>query len=228
MTKRNSVLYKHLIIVATTLYLFACSSDNTVEDDLKSTSTEPRIAIPAESIMVTEPKTTAEEILSKNEIKELKQKAPTLASAIALYNNNMPVNSLPDEGDISELLSYLIIWDGVVGMTWDELNNIPETSYEMIRKDIFSETGKRFCFTGTVHDIKVDRTITPPVTNAFMYAAYRGYVNVMAVRSSGDILPNSQVDFCGVVTGDTAGYTTLVGRDSAPYLFGMFDLPENK
>lgn len=221
-------MYKHLIVVATTLFLFACSSDNTVEDDLNSNSTESSVAIPAESIMVTEPKTTAEEILSKNQIQELKQKAPTLASAIALYNNNMPVNSLPDEGDISELLSYLIIWDGVVGMTWDELNNIPETSYEMIRKDIFSETGKRFCFTGTIHEIKVDRTVNPPITNAFMYAAYRGYVNVIAVRSSGDILPSSQVDFCGVVTGDTAGYTTFAGGDSAPYLIGMFDLPENK
>ena len=221
-------MYKYLTVVATTLFLFACSSENTVEDDLNSTSTETHVAIPAESIMVTEPKTTAEEILSTNQIKELKQEAPTLASAIALYNNKMPVNSLPNDGDISELLSYLLIWDGVVGMTWDELNSIPETSYEMIRKDIFSETGKRFCFTGTVHDIKVDRTITPPVTNAFMYAAYRGYVNVMAVRSSGDILPSSQVDFCGVVTGDVAGYSTLAGGDSAPYLLGMFDLPENK
>ena len=221
-------MYKYLTVVATTLFLFACSSENTVEDDLNSTSTETHVAIPAESIMVTEPKTTAEEILSTNQIKELKQEAPTLASAIALYNNKMPVNSLPNDGDISELLSYLLIWDGVVGMTWDELNSIPETSYEMIKKDIFSETGKRFCFTGTVHDIKVDRTITPPVTNAFMYAAYRGYVNVIAVRSSGDILPSSQVDFCGVVTGDVAGYSTLAGGDSAPYLLGMFDLPENK
>ena len=178
--------------------------------------------------MVTEPKTTAEEILSKNQIQELKQKAPTLASAIALYNNKMPVNSLPNDGDISELLSYLIIWDGVVGMTWDGLNSIPETSYEMIKKDIFAETGKRFCFTGTIHEIKVDRTVNPPITNAFMYAAYRGYVNVIAVRSSGDILPSSQVDFCGVVTGDTAGYTTFAGGDSAPYLLGMFDLLENK
>lgn len=221
-------MYKYLIVVATTLFLFACSSENAGEDDLNSTSTETRVAIPAESIMVTEPKTTAEEILSTNQIKELKQDAPTLASAIALYNNKMPVNSLPNDGDISEFLSYLIIWDGVIGMTWDELNSIPETSYEMIKKDVFSETGKRFCFTGTIHDIKVDRTINPPVTNAFMYAAYRGYVNVIAVRSSGDILPSSQVDFCGVVTGDTAGYSTLAGGDSAPYLLGMFDLPENK
>ena len=60
-------MYKHLIVVATTLFLFACSSDNTVEDDLNSTSTESSVAIPAESIMVTEPKTTAEEILSKNQ-----------------------------------------------------------------------------------------------------------------------------------------------------------------
>lgn len=221
-------MYKYLTVVATTLFLFACSSENTVEDDLNSTSTETHVAIPAESIMVTEPKTTAEEILSTNQIKELKQEAPTLASAIALYNNKMPVNSLPNDGDISELLSYLLIWDGVVGMTWDELNSIPETSYEMIKKDVFSETGKRFCFTGTIHDIEVDRTINPPVTNAFMYAAYRGYVNVIAVRSSGDILPSSQVDFCGVVTGDVAGYSTLAGGDSAPYLLGMFDLPENK
>ena len=143
-------MYKHLIVVATTLFLFACSSDKTVEDDLNSTSTESGVAIPAESIMATEPKTTAEEVLSKNQIQELKQKAPTLASAIAFYNNKTPVNSLPKDGDFSEFLSYLIIWDEVVGMTWDGLNSIPETSYEMIKKDIFSETGKRFCFTGTM------------------------------------------------------------------------------
>lgn len=226
--KRDIILYKRLFLMATTLFLFACSSDNALEDDLNTTSTKPNEAIVAKPIMVTKPKTTAEEVLGENQVKKLKQEAPTLASAIALYNNKNPVNSVPDNGDISELLSYLIIWDGVVGMTWEDLNSIPETSYEMIKKDIFTETGKRFCFTGTVHEIKVDRSINPPVTHAFVYASYRGYVNVIAVGSSGNILPSSEVNFCGIVTGDIAEYETLAGGDSAPYLLGMFDLPENK
>ncbi|SNT71048.1 hypothetical protein SAMN04488491_2268 [Psychrobacter sp. LV10R520-6] len=227
-------MYKRLFLIVTTLFLFACSSDSTVETDLNTTSTKPSEAIVAKPIMLSKPvmaakpKTTAEEVLSENQIKKLKQEAPTLASAIALYNNKDSIDSGSNNSDISELLRNLILWDGIVGMTWEDLNSIPETSYEMIKKDIFTETGKRFCFTGTVHKIEVDRSINPPLTQAFVYAAFRGYVSVIAVGSSGDILPSSEVNFCGVVTGDGAGYETFAGGDSAPYLLGMFDLPENK
>lgn len=214
-------MYKRLFLIATALFLSACSSDNTVENDLNSTSVKPSEAT------TVEPATTAEAVLSENQIKELKQEAPTLASAIALYNNEDSIGVDFNNDNPPELLMNLLLWDGVVGMTWEGLNSIPETNYDRIKKDVIAEAGKRFCFEGTVHEIQVDRSIKPPVTSALMYVPYRSYAYAIAVRSSGDILPNSVAKFCGIVVGNN-NYETFAGMDSAPYLIGMFDLPENK
>ncbi len=212
-------MYKNLSLIATLLFLSACSSDNTVENDLDSTSKNPS------EVTTAKPATTAEAVLSENQIKNLKQEAPTLASAIALYNNEGAIDSNNDNPP--ELLKNLLLWEGIVGMTWEGLNSIPETNYDRIKKDVIAEAGKRFCFEGTVHEIQVDRSIKPPVTSALMYVPYRSYAYAIAVRSSGDILPNSVAKFCGIVVGNN-NYETFAGRDSAPYLIGMFDLPENK
>lgn len=217
-------MYKRLFLIVTTLLLFACSNDSTVETDLNTTSTKPSEAIEAKPIMLSKPvmaakpKTTAEEVLSENQIKKLKQEAPTLASAIALYNNEDSVGVDFNDDNPPELLRNLLLWEGIVGMTWEGLNSIPETNYDKIEKDVIAEAGKRFCFEGTVHKIQVDRSIKPLITNAVMYVPYRSYAYAIAVRSSGDILPSSVARFCGIV----------VGMNSAPYLIGMFDLPENK
>lgn len=219
--KENTTLFKRLFLITTALFLFACSSDNTVENDLNSIPTK------SSEARGTEPVTTAEEVLSKNQIKELKQDVPTLASAIAFYKNEGLIDVDPNDDNPPQLLMNLLLWDGIVGMTWEDLNSIPETNYDMIKKDVIAEAGKRFCFEGTVHEIQVDRSIKPPVTNALMYVPFRGFAYVVAVRSSGDILPDVEAKVCGIVTGNKS-YQTFAGMNSAPYLLGMFDLPENK
>lgn len=208
--ERDTTLYKRLFLITTTLFLFACSNDNTVGSDSNS-----------------EPATTAEEALSKNQIKELKQNAPTLDSAIALFKSDDSIAVDLDKDKNPQLLVDLLFWNGIIGITWQGLNNIPETNYPLIKKDVVGESGKRFCFLGYVRKIQVDRSMKPAITNAIMYAKSRGYVYLLAVGSSGNILPESEVKFCGIVTGNK-NYQTFAGMDSAPYLIGMFDLPENK
>lgn len=206
-------MYKRLFLITTTLFLFSCSNDNTVGNDSNNKPSEPA--------------TTAEEVLSKNQIKELKQNAPTLDSAIAFYKSDDSITVDVNKDEHPQLLVNLVFWHGIIGMTWQGLNSIPETSYPLIKKDVIGEAGKRFCFLGYVREIQVDRSMKPAVTNALIYATSRGYVYVLAVGSSGNILPDSEVKFCGIVTGNKH-YQTLAGMDSAPYLIGMFDLPENK
>ena len=219
-------MYKYLFLITATLFLSSCSTDTdgAIDSEPKDTT----LSATSKPNPTPKPKTTAEEVLSNYEVSMIRNNYPTLESAIA---------GLKDEGRMSEdllnkerfpnFMHRLVFWDELVGMDWDELNSIPKTNYQRMKKDIISESGKGFCFEGMVHEIRVNREITPPVTEALMYVPYEGYIAIMAVRSSGDILPEEKAKFCGIATGNMY-YQTLRGEDSSPYLLGMFDLPENK
>lgn len=173
-------------------------------------------------------KTTAEEVLTNYEVMMIRNNYPTLESAIAGFKDEgIMAEELLNRERSPNFMHRLVFWDALVGMSWDELNNIPKTNYQKMKKDIIAESGKSFCFEGMVHEIQVNRTVTPLITEALMYVPYEGYVAIMAVKSSGDILPEEKAKFCGIAAGNRY-YQTLMGTNSAPYLLGMFDLPENK
>lgn len=217
-------MYKYLFLISTTFFLFSCSTDNNIENDPEETT----LSAPSELSLPSRPKTSAEENLTNYEVMMVRSGYPNLESAIAGYKDeSLMSEELVDIEKTPMLLQKLLIWDALVGMDWDELNSIPETNYQRMKKDIIAESGKSFCFEGLVHDIRVNRTLRPPITEALMYVPHEGYAAIVAVRSSGDILPDTYARFCGIATGKKY-YQTLMGTDSAPYLFGMFDLPENK
>lgn len=208
------------------MFLSSCSSDSAVESDSRD-STLYKTYTKANPPYKPEPKTTAEEQLSNYEVMMIRDSYPTLESAITGFKDEGIMTRELSEAKASEvpsLVANLILWDALVGMNWDELQSLPKTSYPRMTKDIISEAGKVFCFNGTVHQIQVDRTIKPPVTNVLMFVPFESYVAIAAVKSSGDILSGERANFCGIVGGNRYARD----GDSIPYLVGMFDLPENK
>lgn len=216
-------MYKYLFLITATFFLSSCSSDSAIDSEPKDTT----LSATSKPNPTSKPKTTAEEILTNYEVKIIRS-YPTLESAIAGFKDeSIMTEELVSMENSPSFLQNMIFWDALVGMNWDELNNIPKANYQRMNKDIVAESGKSFCFEGMVHEIRVDRTIKPSITEALMYVPYEGYAAIVAVKSSGDILPETTAKFCGIAVGRRF-YQTLMGTDSAPYLVGMFDLPENK
>lgn len=210
-------MYKYLFLITATLFLSSCFSDSSVENDSDNTKT------------VTSQTSQSEEksSLSDEQVEIIKSSMPTLESAISNFKNQSPEEALSSSGGIPLMLERMLVWHAVVGINWQDINNLPETSYPKMKKDVLAEAGKKYCFEGMVHEIQVDRTFVVPLTHAVMYVPYEDYVYVLAVGSSGDIVSDSVARFCGIATG-AREYQTVMGTSSAPYLLGMFDLPENK
>ena len=211
-------MYKYLFLITATLFLSSCSNDSAIDSELKDTT----LSNSSKS------KTTVEERLTKFEVMMIKSH-PTLESAIAGFKDeNIMVEELANSQETSDFVRKLVFWDTLVGMNWDELNNIPQTDYQKMNKDIVAESGKSFCVEGRVAQIQVNRTVKPAFTEAVMVVPYEGRVAVIGVKSSGDILPETVARFCGIVAG-TRSYTIMGSpAGSLPHLVGMFDLPENK
>jgi hypothetical protein len=113
-------------------------------------------------------------------------------------------------------------------MLWSDLTAQPETKHALVLKDPALERGKRLCSSGTLAEIQVDRTVTPPVYVGGVVSSALKVTRFVAVRSTGDLVENSQARLCGIVTG-TQSYTNAGGGSTqAVFVVGMFDLPENK
>lgn len=211
-------MYKYLFLITVTFFLSSCSSDSAIDSELKDTT----LSNSSKS------KTTVEESLAKREVMMIKS-YPTLESAIAGFKDeNIMAEELANSQETSDFVRKLVFWDALVGMNWDELNNIPQTDYQKMNKDIVAESGKSFCVEGRVAQIQVNRTVKPAFTEAVIVVPYEGRVAVIGVKSSGDILPDTVARFCGIVAG-TRSYTIMGSpAGSHPHLVGMFDLPENK
>lgn len=210
-------MYKYLFLITAILLISSCSSDTEIEAHIpenKLVDEQPTIPYRLEP---TEPKTSIEEQWTATEIMEYKRNLPVLKTAIKFYKEDSTSSELTEDG-VPEFIRGMVTWHQAVGMTWGAINNIPETTYARMKKDILAETGKRFCFEGRVNDIVVDRSIKPPIARARMFVPYESYIYVIAVKSSGDIVSDSVAGFCGIV-GE---------YKSEPILIGMFDLPENK
>lgn len=209
------------------MFLSSCSTDT--DGAIDSEPKETTLSATSKPNPTPKPKTTAEERLTNFEVMMIRDSYPTLESAIAGYRDeDLMAEELVNNQDASDFMRKLVIWDALVGMNWDELNSIPETNYKKMNKDIIAESGKRFCFKGRVDRIQVNRTVKPAFADAVMVVPYEGRVAIVAVKSSGDILPDTEARFCGIVAG-TRSYQTIMGTPgSLPDLVGMFDLPENK
>ena len=119
-------------------------------------------------------------------------------------------------------------WIQSHNLSWDDIAKFPSTSYGKIMKDSQNEFGKRFCFSGVVIEIKVDRSMGKPIYNGGMVNDSLNIVRFTAVNSTGDIEARTSAKICGIVTGTMHYGNANGGTTTAPYLVGVFDLPENK
>lgn len=219
-------MYKYLFLTTITLLISSCSSETETDSRVSESKLADEHSATSYRLQATESKTSLEEHWNPEDIMEYERNLPTLIAAIDFYKKDL-TSVEPEKGGVSEFLWDMVTWDQAVGITWEAINDVPETSYPKMKKDMFAEVGKSFCFEGMVHEIEVDRSIKPPITKAKMYVPYEGYIVAIAVKSSGDIVKDSVAGFCGVATGSLS-YSTYGGDDSVPVLIGMFDLPENK
>lgn len=97
-----------------------------------------------------------------------------------------------------------------------------------ILKDSLNERGKQLCVSGTIVEIQVDRSGGFPAYHVGIVSNYTDVTRVLAVGSTGELVANSNATFCGVVIGNVGFSNASGGTTNAPYLVGMFDLPENR
>jgi hypothetical protein len=113
-------------------------------------------------------------------------------------------------------------------MTWLDLQKIPETKFALVLKDPEAVRGKRLCSSGSIVEIRVDRSSGKPVYIGGLMSPSGNVTRFLAVGSSGELVERSQARVCGVVTGTYSYGNSGGGTTHAVNVVGMFDLPDNK
>ena len=112
---------------------------------------------------------------------------------------------------------------------WGELNKIEKTSYGLVMKDVQQEGMKLLCVQGSIIEIYgfESRQRNKLYDVGIMDNSGKVF-RTIAVGSTGNIVADSRGRFCGQVTGRINFNNAIGGSTTAPYLVGMFDLPENR
>jgi hypothetical protein len=113
-------------------------------------------------------------------------------------------------------------------MVWASIQKQPETKHALVLKDPVSERGKKMCSSGTMIEIRVDRSTGNPIYDGGIMSNGGKVTRFMAVGSSGELVENSPARICGIVTGTYSYGNSAGGTTHAVNVVGMFDLPENK
>ncbi|MDS7929607.1 hypothetical protein RMB13_08960 [Acinetobacter sp. V102_4] len=171
--------------------------------------------------------TDEKNVVDKNEAAILVDKIqsiPTLEQAIQVSIGMMDdsFNKMPTAA------MFIPLWAEKNKIDLGMINAITSTSYGKIMKDSSSERGKSFCVTGMVGDIAVDRSAGFAVYTGGIVTNDMRIVRYIAMKSTGDIVDGSMSKFCGIVVGKIKYENARGGTTHAPYLVGMFNLPENK
>ncbi len=197
---------KALASIALSLTLAACSSGDEV------VATEPEAEVAVAETVEAEP---AQTIVSMP--RTLEDVIKTYTPVEMNYFNEFP-----------PVLASFASWNEQVGTSWNELNLIEKTSYGKVMKDPVSEYGKLICTTGSIYEIETDRSMSEPLYHGSIVTDNMEIYRFTAFGSSGELVAQSNTKFCGIVAAKFSFDNTIGGITHAPYLFGMFDLPENK
>ncbi|AUX87170.1 hypothetical protein C3F34_14760 [Acinetobacter sp. ACNIH2] len=112
---------------------------------------------------------------------------------------------------------------------WEELNKIEKTNYGSVMKDVQQEGMKLLCVQGSVIEIYGAESRQRNKIYDVGIMDDKGRVfRTIAVGSTNNIVAESRGKFCGQVTGRINFNNAIGGSTTAPYLVGMFDLPENR
>jgi hypothetical protein len=113
-------------------------------------------------------------------------------------------------------------------LLWGELQLVEETTRAKVMKDPSAERGKRLCASGTIGEIKTDRSVVTPLYIGGLVTPAMNVVRFIAAGSSGDLVENTAARICGIVTGTQAYSNSIGGTTHAVHVVGLFDLPENR
>lgn len=200
---------KKILLATVLLTLIGCSK----QSDNNENMTQPAVAQP--------------EIAEKSDSEkyaELLASQDTLSKAV-----NMIKPTMSDEFDaFPSSAGILASWMNEKNVKIGDIRSLESSTRGKILKDSFSERGKRLCISATLVEIQVDRSAGFAAYHAGLVNNYTDVTRVLAIGSTGDLVADSNATFCGVIVGKVGFTNASGGTTNAPYLVGMFDLPENR
>ena len=145
----------------------------------------------------------------------------TLADAIASNRGSMgdTVNTFSDGAQ------GLVYW-GSERIEWKDLVAVQKTKPGRVFKDSDEELGKLICTSGMIIEIAAAE-MSDQVYVGELVNDSGDIFRFIALRSTGDLVQQSNARFCGIVTGKVDYANSMGGETHAIQLVGMFDLPEN-
>ena len=200
---------KKILLATVLLTLIGCSK----QSDNNENMTQPAVAQPE-----------IEEKSDSEKYAELLASQDTLSKAV-----NMIKPTMSDEFDaFPSSAGILASWMNEKNVKISDIRSLESSTRGKILKDSFSERGKRLCISATLVEIEVDRSAGFAAYHAGLVNNYTDVTRVLAIGSTGDLVADSNATFCGVIVGKVGFTNASGGTTNAPYLVGMFDLPENR
>ena len=200
---------KKILLATVLLTLIGCSK----QSDNNENMTQPAVAEPE-----------IEEKSDSEKYAELLASQDTLSKAV-----NMIKPTMSDEFDaFPSSAGILASWMNEKNVKISDIRSLESSTRGKILKDSFSERGKRLCISATLVEIQVDRSAGFAAYHAGLVNNYTDVTRVLAIGSTGDLVADSNATFCGVIVGKVGFTNASGGTTNAPYLVGMFDLPENR
>ena len=199
---------KKVLLTAVLTVLAGCSKQPNAETN-NERMTKPAIAQP-----VTEEKSEVEQLLSINTLPDvIEMVKPTMSDEF---------DSLPAAAGV------LAFWMDNKHTKIGDIKILDSSTRGKILKDSYNERGKKLCVSGSIVEIQVDRSSGFTAYHAGIVNNYVDATRLLAIGSTGELVANSNATFCGVVIGKIGFNNAAGGTTNAPYLVGMFDLPENR
>ena len=200
---------KKILLATVLLTLIGCSK----QSDNNENMTQPAVAQPE-----------IEEKSDSEKYAELLASQDTLSKAV-----NMIKPTMSDEFDaFPSSAGILASWMNEKNVKISDIRSLESSTRGKILKDSFSERGKRLCISATLVEIQVDRSAGFAAYHAGLVNNYTDVTRVLAIGPTGDLVADSNATFCGVIVGKVGFTNASGGTTNAPYLVGMFDLPENR
>lgn len=192
---------------------------------------------PEDKQVVTAQDTTTPDIVAENNLPKVEDTQSAAKTGLDLVLSQKTLNDIIDflKPEMKDSFNEFPAAGGVLALWMDknatkvaDIRKLEETSRGKILKDSYSERGKRMCIRGGIIEIEVDRSPDFTMYHAGIMGNNLNIYQVLAIGDTGDLVANSPAGFCGVVVGKMSYENAAGGTTSAPYLVGVFDLPNNQ
>lgn len=102
------------------------------------------------------------------------------------------------------------------------LRSLPDNKLAEAMKDPEGSRGRKICRRGTVSEISIDRSVSPPLFVGGIVSG-DGVVRFAATGDTRGIVDGSAARFCGVFTGTQSFDNAIGGTTRAAFLVGVFE-----